>query len=226
VTLNPSVERFYRWLKWRAGKVGQLFWRQEKMAEEFKVTVRTIQRWLQALRAARLIKIRRRSQLSAIIAIQDDRQLQFDFLTGCENQVENTVRQREDVASDVAHLSRRYKGINKSLREVNKTTAEPRRKAPPQETSQATTPVVTAVRELIGDYELGAFRDWRGNVLRAGQKPDALTLSRISRGLGSMEAFAVWRRRLVEQLRRDTEIGWGFVVWMARDVARGLMVAA
>src|SRR5271163_2540778 len=79
--LGRGVARFYRWLKWRAGADRQCHWRQWRMAEDLKVTVRTIQRWLGALLKAGLISIRRRCQMSAIITVGDDKQLDFNFST-------------------------------------------------------------------------------------------------------------------------------------------------
>ena len=97
--MNRSVERFYRWLKWRAGQDGECHWSQARMAQEFKVADRTIRRWLDELQRVNWIAIRRRSQQSAVVVIRASSQSSLDFSEPPKTTVENAPSVRSDVRS-------------------------------------------------------------------------------------------------------------------------------
>jgi hypothetical protein len=86
--MTRSVERFYGWLKWRAGADRQCHWSRAKMATDArllrdlnveKITVRTINAWIAELKNTGLIGVERRHHQTCVVTIKTDRQMTLDF---------------------------------------------------------------------------------------------------------------------------------------------------
>jgi hypothetical protein len=153
--MSRGVERFYRWLVWRAGDDQQCHWRQERMAEELGVTLRTVERWVAELKRRGLLEVRKRSQESAVMTVSRPRQMTLDFSTplaehletsGCrapENTdsstpgrvaisgevVENVTRHSEMSGQMSGQMSGCQRG-KESLELLETTASQPARKPP------------------------------------------------------------------------------------------------
>lgn len=203
---NSSVLRFFRWLKWRAGADMQCHWSQRRIAEEFEVTIRTVQRWVSRLLQLGAISVQHRPNRSAITVIRKS-SISDRSTARMSGPMSPPIRDKE-----VRKSSEPYAGCSDTT-----NRSQPAKK-PMAIALKPNAEFVSYVRSQI-DFEIGGYTDCRGNVVRPGQRPDEGTAQRIAGILGDSARWPAFRDKFVAWNRRNKAESWGIAVLIAKDVA-------
>lgn len=228
---SPQAARFYRWLKWRAGTDGECHWSQSKIAGEFQVDVRTVQRWTRELVRSGLISAERRRRQSQLVTVTEARQMTLDF------SVENSAMSGQDVGLMSGLMSGQMSGLKspcirakevagargESLESLESLESKPLADSTVVDVVENRTSASQALTTLQMPPAAG-FVDFLRTQTRFERhpgSPDEGTLERLARILVDEAGYQAWSDKAADWVRRGNRIeSWGILVRIAEDVAR------